>query len=92
MSFTDEQKNQLNKLKDYRDEIVESLFHIERILKIYFPEEFDVAYQHWIPQITTALYEDSKWLPRGSQTMQHTLNRLFDKAETKTGQSIQKFL
>lgn len=91
MSFTDEQKHKLNQLKDCRDEIVKQLFHIEHILKVYFPEEFDVAYQHWIPQITTALYEDNRWLPRGSQTMQHTLNRLIDKADSKNGQSIQKF-
>jgi enoyl reductase-like protein len=79
MTFTQEQKHQLNRLMDHRDEIIKSLFHIERILKHYFPEEFDVAYQHWIPQISTALYEDKKWLPRGQQTMQHCLNRLFDK-------------
>lgn len=92
MSFTNEQKYQLNKLIDYRDQITNSLFHIERIIKEYFPEEFDIAYQHWIPQITTALYEDKRWLPRGEQTMQHTINRLLDKAQKKNGQSVSKFI
>lgn len=92
MSFTTEQKYQLNRLIDYRDQIANSLFHIERIIKVYFPEEFDVAYQHWIPQITTALYEDKRWLSRGEQTMQHTLNRLNDKNTEETGQSVSKFL
>lgn len=79
MSFTNEQKHQLNQLFDYRDEIMNSLFHIERILKQYFPEEFELAYQYWIPQITTALYEDKRWLARGECTMQRTLKRLSDK-------------
>lgn len=92
MSLTSEQKHQLNRLMDYRDQIENSLFHIERILKVYFPEEFDVAYQHYIPQITTALYDDNRWLPRGEQTMQHTINRLMDKSGQDKGSSVQKFL
>jgi hypothetical protein len=92
MSFTSEQKQQLNKIFDYRDQITDAVFHLERILKTYFPEEFDVAYQHWIPQIITALYEDKRWLPRGQQTLQHTINRLMDKNQSKNGQSIQKFI
>ena len=55
MSLTQEQKDQINNLIDYRDKMVHSLFHIERILKQYFPEEFNIAYQYYIPQITTAL-------------------------------------
>jgi len=91
MSLTQVQKDQLNSLIDYRDQITNSLFHIERILKVYFPEEFDIAYQHWIPQITTALYEDKRWLPRGEQTMQNTINRLLDKANDDKG-GVQKYI
>jgi flagellar biosynthesis chaperone FliJ len=76
MSLTNEQKHQLNRLIDYRDQITNSLFHIERIIKTYFPEEFEIAYQQWIPQITTALYDHDKWLPRGEQTLQNTIDRL----------------
>jgi hypothetical protein len=92
MSLTNQQQYQLNKLIDYRDQMTNSLFHIERIIKEYFPEEFDVAYQHWIPQITTALYEDKRWLPRGEQTMQHTINRLLDKTQEHNHQTVSKFL
>lgn len=92
MGLTQIQKDQLNSLIDYRDQITEGLFHIERILKVYFPEEFDIAYQHWIPQITTALYEHDKWLPRGEQTMQDTINRLQDKLVQEKGQTVQKFI
>lgn len=92
MSFTNEQKDQLNKLIDYRDQITDALFHMERILKVYFPEEFDVAYQHYIPQITTALYEDNRWLPRGQQTLQHTITRLLDKTNDLTNRGLKKFI
>lgn len=93
MSFTQIQKDQLNKLIDYRDEITNSLFHIERILKQYFPEEFDVAYQHWMPQITTALYDDTRWLPRGDCTMQQCLNRLLDRLEENNNpKGVKKFI
>lgn len=92
MSLTNEQKRQLNKLFDYRDQIVDGLFHIEHILKIYFPEEFDTAYQHWIPQITTALYEDKKWLSRGQFSMQQTLNRLSDKTDDNNAKGVSKYI
>lgn len=93
MSFTNEQKDQLNKLIDHRDEITNALFHIERIIKHYFPEEFETAYQHWIPQITTALYDDTRWLPRGQFTMQQSLNRLFDKAnEDQSLKGVNKYI
>lgn len=92
MSLTKEQKQQLNKIIDYRDDIANAVFHIERILKVYFPEEFDIAYQHWIPQIITALYEHDRWLPRGEQTLQDSIKRLLDKSQEQNGQSIQKFI
>lgn len=83
MTLTNEQLHQLNNLIDYRDQITDSLFHIERIIKQYFPEEFEVAYQHWIPQIVTALYEDGRWLPRGQHTLQETIDRIMDKNQEK---------
>lgn len=92
MNFTQEQKDQLNKLIDYRDEITNALFHIERIIKTYFPKEFEVAYQHWIPQIITALYEDKRWLPRGEFTMQQTITRLLDKAQNSESKGVSKYI
>lgn len=92
MSFTQIQKDQLNKLLDHRDEITGALFHIERIIKEYFPEEFETAYQHWIPQITTALYQNDKWLPRGQFTMQQTLNRLADKNKESESKGVSKYI
>lgn len=92
MTFTQEQKDQFNKLIDYRDEITKSLYNIEHILKIYFPEEFDIAYQHWIPQIITALYEDDRWLQRGERNMQQTINRLIDKIKSDPDKGVYKYI
>lgn len=90
--LTQEQKNQFNKLIDYRDEIADSMFHIERILKTYFPEEFDVAYQHWIPQISTALANTDRWLNRGEINMQYTIDRIQDKITEDFGQGVSKYV
>ena len=81
MSLAQEQKDQINNLLNNRDKIVDSLYHIERILKTYFPEEFERAIQFYLPQITTALYEDKKWLSRGEYSLQNTLDNLLDRCK-----------
>lgn len=90
--LTQEQKDQFNKLMDHRDEISNAMFHIERILKTYFPEEYDVAYQHYIPQILTALYDDERWLPRGQTNMQKTISRILDKIHQDSTTGVSKFI
>jgi hypothetical protein len=90
--YTEDQKQQFNRILDYRDEISNSMFHIERILKTYFPDEFDAAYQHWIPQILTALDNDVKWLPRGQMTLQNTIDRILDKIKEDSGTGVSKFI
>lgn len=85
-----EQKDQLNRLMDYRDSIYNSMFHIERILKNYFPDQFDAAYQHWIPQILTALDDSVKWLPRGQLTFQDTIDHIKDDSDSDGG--VSKFI
>lgn len=90
--FTEKQKEALMSLSSHRDEIISHLYQIEHILKQFFPEEFEIAYQHWVPQIVTALFDDTKWLPRGQCTMQQTLNRLEDQKSTKSGQGVAKYI
>ena len=85
-----EQKDQLNSLMDYRDSISDSMFHIERILKTYFPDQYADSYQHWIPQILTALDNDVKWLPRGQLTLQDTIDRIKDDSDSVGG--VSKFI
>lgn len=88
--LTQEQKYQLNTLMDYRDDICKMMFHIERILKHHFPQQFDLAYQHWIPQILTALDNDTKWLPRGQFSFQDTIDHIQDNADNGSG--VSKFI
>jgi len=93
MSLTQEQKDNINSLLDNRDKIVDSLYHIERILKTYFPEEFERAIQFYLPQITTALYEDKKWLDRGDYSLQNTIDNLIERAKIEpSSQSLKKFI
>jgi hypothetical protein len=68
----------LNMLLELREIINTSLWSIEDTLKRHFPEEHNNAYQHWIPQIATALYNDTKWLPRGVSNMQNTIDHIKD--------------
>lgn len=93
MSLTQEQKDQINILLDNRDKIVNSLYHIERILKTYFPEEFERAIQFYLPQITTALYEDKKWLSRGEYSLQNTIDNLLERCKmNESGKGTTKYL
>jgi hypothetical protein len=93
MSLTQEQKDQINKLIDHRDKIVNDLFHIERILKAYFPEEFERAIQFYLPQITTALYEDKKWLSRGEYSLQNTIDNLLERCKiNEKGKATTKYI
>lgn len=93
MPLTNEQKHQLNKINDHKNEICNSLSKIEFILKEYFPEEYAIAYQHWIPQIITALHDNDKWLPRGEQTLQKSIDRLLESQDiAKNNQSIKRYI
>jgi hypothetical protein len=78
---------QLDDLLHLREEIAQSLKKMGAILQIYFPEQYPDAYQHWIPQILTALDNDVKWLPRGQLTLQDTIDRIKDNSDESAGVS-----
>lgn len=93
MGLTNTQVFQLNKLKEKRDDILNSLLDIENTLKIYFPEEFDMAIQFYIPQISTALKENEKWLSRGSYSLQNTIDNITQKCKIDSSdQSVTRYL
>lgn len=79
MSLTSSQKQALQNLYNSREKIEDILAEIEANLQVYFPEEFAVAYQHWLPQIKTSLRNNTKWLPRCEYSMEYTLNHISDK-------------
>jgi hypothetical protein len=92
MSLTKSQKDQLLLLREHMEDISKSVFRIGEILKEHFPKEYESAYQHWIPQIVTGLYDHDKWLPRGQLTMKDTLDRIVDKANDSAAKGVTKYI
>jgi len=82
----------LSKLIDYRTQIETILAEIDTVMQVDFPEEYSVAYQHWIPQIKTALRNDTKWLSRGEYSMDYTLNRIIDKLNSSIDKGVTKYI
>jgi hypothetical protein len=87
MALNQEQKDQITNLVECRDHILANLSQLENILKTYFPAEYERAIQFYIPQITTALYEDKKWLSRGEYSLQNTIDNLMDRCKINDGGS-----
>jgi len=93
MTLTPEQKDSLENLLDHRDSIIDALAGIQTILKVNFPEEYEKAIQFYLPQITTALYEDKKWLSRGEYSLQNTIDNLMDRCKiNESGNGTTKYL
>jgi len=92
MSLNPQQKEALQNLYSHRDHIEDHLNKIETILKVYFPKEYDLAYQHWLPQIKTGLRDEIKWLPRGEYSMDYTLTRLIDNMIDDLNKGVTKFV
>ena len=93
MGLTPEQKDNLENLLDHRDSIIDALAGIQTILKVNFPEEYEKAIQFYLPQITTALYEDKKWLSRGEYSLQNTIDNLLERCKIdESGKGTTKYL
>jgi hypothetical protein len=89
MTINTDQKEQLEKLIQYRDSIQNMVADMDTIIKQYFSAEYGVAHQHWIPQILTALYNDTNWLPRGQYSMQDTIDHIND---LEFGSGVKKYI
>jgi hypothetical protein len=63
----------LERLVYIKQEMAKLLEEADLILRKDFPYHHEAAYAFWIPQISTALDDDGKWLPRGGSTMQKTI-------------------
>lgn len=93
MSLSKEQKDALNKLYQYRENIESILAEIEALLMVYFCNQYPVSYQHWIPQIKTALRDNTKWLPRGQYSMDHVFRVIEDNMlEKSSSKGVCKFI
>ena len=80
----------LKSIIELRESIKSDLTKIDSLLQIYFPSEYEYAYQHWMPQVLTALYNDLKWLPRGEATLQDSIDRIKDVSDNAGG--VSKFI
>lgn len=78
-----------NELEYHRDMILEHLGIISDYLKNNHPQQYDIAYSHWIPQIITALKDDQRWLPRGIYNLQNTIDNIND---TNFGSGVSKYI
>lgn len=85
-------KESLDKLYLCRDQIEKLLAEIESIIQINFESEYSVAYQHWLPQIKTALRDNTRWLPRGQYNMEYTLKRIEDNLANKSTKGVTKYI
>ena len=92
MSLSDKQKESLNKLYRYRENIESYLAEIDAILMVYFPDEYPVSHQHWMPQIKTALRSNTKWLSRGDYSMDYILSKIEDKIVDSSNQGVSKYI
>jgi hypothetical protein len=84
-------KSKTNDLLELREDITRSIEKIEFILRTNFQDQYEDAYQHWIPQILTALFNDLKWLPRGQVTLQDTIDQIRD-VESSDNRGVSKFI
>jgi soluble cytochrome b562 len=78
-----------SQLEYHRRTILDHLEIIETHLKNNHPKEHEIAYSHWIPQIITALCNDTKWLPRGEHSLQDSIDRIND---SYVGSGVKKFI
>jgi len=90
--YNNEKIEPLSKLYNAREDIENKLAEIEAILQVYFHEEFSTAYQHWIPQIKTALSDNTRYLPRGQYSMDYTLTRIQDKLNNHLDKGVSKYI
>ena len=84
--------NALSELYSIREKIENNLAEIKAILSVNFPEEYAIASQHWMPQILTALKDDTRYLSRGEYSMDYTLRRIEDKLADGSFKGVSKYI
>jgi len=85
-------QDSLNKLLDYRNQIEQILTNIDAVMMVDFSDEYSVAYEHWLPQIKTALRDNTRWLSRGPYSMDYTIKRIDDKINGSNDKGVSKYI
>lgn len=92
MSLSEEQRKALIKLYEYRENIEDILSNIDALLMVHFSDQYHIAYQHIIPQIKTALRNNTKWLSRGNYSLDHILSNIEDKLTDDNTKGVSKIV
>lgn len=92
MSLTLDQRKALSKLYQHRENIESELAEIDALLMVYFADQYGLAYQHIMPQIKTALRNNTKWLSRGQYSLDNIIANIEDKITEDHHQGVSKYI
>jgi hypothetical protein len=80
-------KDHISNLLNLKDKVWE----IEAYIRNFYPKYYEQCFQHWLPQIITAIKNDTRWLKRGQFSIEDTINSIRD-SDNKDQSGIQKFI
>lgn len=75
----------IRQIKSLSKNIEDSLYAIENLMKVEHPEKYEIFYQHIMPQILTALNDDTKWLSRGEYNLEYILKSITNEHDCSNG-------
>lgn len=81
----------INNLLNLKDDLEDKIWELEKYIRTFFPNHHDECYQHWIPQLITAIRNDSQWLSRGQYSIEDTINSIRD-SNKNNYTNIKKYL
>lgn len=67
------------------EQIEDLIWQMADIIQKNFPDQYANAYQHWIPQILTGLFDYPQWLNRGVFNLNNTLLSICDSKDNTKG-------
>lgn len=79
----------IQQIKSLSKNIEDSLCAIDNLIKVEYPEKYEIFYQHIMPQILTALKNDTKWLARGEYNLEYILKSISN--EHDCGDGLKKY-
>jgi hypothetical protein len=75
----------IRQIKALSKNIEDSLYAIENLIKAEYPEKYEIFYQHIMPQILTALNDDTKWLSRGNYSIEYIVKSIINSNDSNSG-------
>jgi len=66
-------------------DIEDSLSRIDTLMRENYPDKREIFYQHILPQIITALHQQSRWLPRGRYSLEYLVQSILNEDTKSSG-------